>query len=82
MQATWVKITSMGVLLLALGCRTPPPNLKPPPTKEVLATPPSEKRFNSSDYPKEAFNDRDPLKNLNDNGGPIVPTGGKLSSGR
>ena len=63
MRATWVKIAGMVMmLLLAFGCRTPKPDLKPPTTAEVLNTPPSEKRFDSSDYPKEAFNNRDAIR--------------------
>jgi hypothetical protein len=65
MPATWVKIAGTLILLvLAFGCRTPKPDLKPPMTAEALNTPPSEKRFDSSDYPKEAFNNRDAIRKL------------------
>jgi hypothetical protein len=80
MAATWVKITGIGILLVALGCRHQQPNLKPPPSQEALNTPPQEKRFNTSDYPKEAFIDRDPLKKLVDDT-QLVPTQGKSMAG-
>jgi hypothetical protein len=66
MGATWVKIAGIGVIVLAFGCRTPQPNLKPPKTAEVLSTPPSEKRFDTPVYPKEAFVDRDAIKKMDD----------------
>jgi hypothetical protein len=65
MRARWVKIAGMGVMLLAFGCRTPKPDLKPATTAEALNTPPAERRFDTPAYPKEAFNNRDPLKKLN-----------------
>jgi len=85
MHATWVKIAGMGLLLLAFGCRTPKPNLKPPVTADVISTPPSEKRFDTPVYPKEAFNNRDELKKLNDQqdimpvrGAGTMPGGGSI----
>ena len=65
MRGTWAKMATMGLMLLALGCRTPQPNLKPPIAPEALNTPPTENRYNTSTYPKEAFNNRDPLKKFN-----------------
>jgi hypothetical protein len=65
MRATWTKITGTVMLLvLAFGCRTPKPDLKPATTAEAFNTPPAERRFDSSDYPKEAFNNRDAIKKL------------------
>jgi hypothetical protein len=52
-------------MVLALGCRTPKPELKPPTTAEALSTPPTERRYDTPAYPKEAFNNRDPIKKLN-----------------
>ncbi len=75
MRGTFAKVLGMGILLLAFGCRTPRPNLKPPTQAEVLSTPPAERRFNSSDYPKEAFVDRNAIKKIDDE--PITPTMGK-----
>ena len=43
-RPTLVGYAGMGIMLLALGCRTPKLDLKPPPVSEVLNAPPSEKR--------------------------------------
>lgn len=50
-----------GVLLivLALGCKAPRPELKPVAEPEVLTVPPKEARFNRSVYPDVAFRDMD-----------------------
>lgn len=75
MGETLGKIAGVGMLALVLiGCRAPQPDLKPPTEPEALRVPPSEARFNSSTYPKEAFltRDRDPLKKPGD----IVPAQG------
>ena len=65
MRATWVKIAGMGMMLLAFGCRTSKPDLKPPTTAEALNAPPAERRFDTASYPKEAFNNRDPIRKIN-----------------
>ena len=78
MQRAWRIVLGLGFVLLILGCRTPKPDLKPAKSAEVLSTPPSEKRFNSSDYPKEAFMDRNSIKNMNDD--LITPAMGKTMS--
>jgi hypothetical protein len=66
MRATWAKVAGMGIVLLAFGCRTPKPELKPAPVAEALNTPPAEKRYDTPVYPKEAFNNnRDPIRKLN-----------------
>jgi hypothetical protein len=48
-----------GIACLVLGCRTMPPELEPPKQPERLSPPPSETRYDTSTYPKEAFNNRD-----------------------
>jgi hypothetical protein len=80
MRTTWVKIVGMGVMLLAFGCRTPKPELKPPTTAEALNTPPSERRFDTSAYPKEAFGNRDALKKLEADQA-IMPVKGSMGAG-
>lgn len=62
-----------GLLVLALGCRTPQPNLKPPTEREVMNAPPSEGRFNTPGYPKEAMKMDDPIKMKATAGGPGAP---------
>ena len=75
MRAGLMRAVGMAIVLLAIGCRTPKPNLKPPTTAEALNPPPSEARFDTPTYPKEAFNTRDSTRKIdNDN---IVPVGGK-----
>ena len=65
MRAAWICNAAAGLMLCVLvGCRTQPPNLKPPDGREELTPPPAEARFNYPSYPKEAFNNRDPLKKL------------------
>jgi hypothetical protein len=64
-------------VLLAIGCRTPKPNLKPPTTAEALNPPPSETRFDTPTYPKEAFNTRDSTRKI-DNDQNFVPAGAKM----
>ncbi|MCI0380930.1 MAG: hypothetical protein L0215_25380 [Gemmataceae bacterium] len=65
MRKTWVPIVGLAMLLAVWGCRTPQPDLKPAETVEQFIVPPAEPRYNASAYPKEAFNNRDPLKKLN-----------------
>jgi hypothetical protein len=65
----WGKLGWLGlVLLIALGCRSTAPNLKPAKMPEVASAPPNEPRYNSPGYPKEAFRDKtqSPFQNLND----------------
>ncbi len=66
------------LLFLAVGCRTAQPNLKPDKQPEVLNTPPQEARFNTSTYPKMAFEDSSPKNNpaLNKDG--VMPTRGSM----
>lgn len=62
------------LLALAAGCRTPQPNLKPPPSPDVLSMPPSEKRYDTAMMPKEAFEKDSPLKRGGFDSSSIVPT--------
>src|SRR5438093_1550948 len=80
MRSTWVGGCGLGMILaLAAGCRTMPPELKPPKQPEVLAVPPSEARYNTSIYPKEAFATPDLFKQKEAN--PIMPTRGMGGQG-
>ena len=45
------------IVAIIAGCRTPQPVLKPPPQPEILSKPPSETRFQSSQFPDMAFRD-------------------------
>jgi hypothetical protein len=68
MRSTWFGVCGLvGLMALAAGCRTMPPEVKPPKQPEVLSVPPSEPRYNTSVYPKEAFNSSDPFKRKEDN---------------
>lgn len=70
-------------LFAALGCRSTPPVVKPPPQPEVLTVPPTnEARFDRSQMPDVAFRDmndrfRKPIESAN----PIVPTRGNMGMG-
>jgi hypothetical protein len=79
MQGAGFKILGLAMMLLAFGCRTPKPNLKPETKPEVCVTPPSENRFNSPVYPKEAFNSRDDGRRIDDSAA-MQPTPGKSLS--
>ena len=86
MTAKWGSCAVLVVCLtLMLGCRTPQPNLKPEKAPEKLVEPPQEARYDSSAYPKLAFDTEvDPgraaLDNKNTPGGPgkggMTPSGG------
>jgi hypothetical protein len=62
------------MLALAGGCRTLPPDVKPPKQPEVLNVPPAEARYDTSVYPKEAFATPDLFKKKDDN--QIMPARG------
>jgi hypothetical protein len=85
MRGKWGWIGQVGlVLLFVAGCRTPQPDLKPPPQEEKLNPPPANARYDS--MPKQAFNVDDPLKRANSlsGGGPngsVMPTRGMGSPG-
>jgi hypothetical protein len=56
MTAKWGSCAVLVVCLaLMFGCRTPQPNLKPDKVKEQLIEPPPDARYDSSAYPKQAF---------------------------
>jgi hypothetical protein len=50
------------LLALAIGCRTPPPILKPPPAPEELNKPPMEARYDNPEWPKVCTDDPNPKK--------------------
>ena len=83
MAQRWRILLNVGcVLLLTAGCRTAQPELKPTTEAEVLRSPPSEARFNSGGYPKQAFNTDDPTKKgLGLGNQPIMPTRGGMGAG-
>ena len=78
MDGNWGKFGSLALMVgLLVGCRTPPPNVKPVDTPEVLNKPPQEARFDSPGMPKQAFDREDPMKRwrdmLNDNSNNVTP---------
>jgi hypothetical protein len=79
MRSMWVAVFGLGIMIaVTAGCRTVPPELKPPKQPEVLSEPPAEARYNTSIYPKEAFNTPDLFKKKDDNG--IMPARGGSGS--
>jgi len=68
MAAKWGSCAMMVVCLAILaGCRTSQPNLKPDITKEQFVAPPMDARYETSAYPKQAFDaTSDPSKRLFD----------------
>ena len=79
MTAKWGNCALLVVCLAILaGCRTPQPNLKPEIPKEQLVSPPQDTRYETSTYPKQAFDTpTDPSKRMQDdmkNG--VTPTRG------
>ncbi|MBI1830921.1 MAG: hypothetical protein HYR84_05655 [Planctomycetes bacterium] len=70
-------------LLLAVGCRSRHPELKPEKTPEQLVEPPQEGRYESSAYPKAAYDKLvDPMRNAwNDrNAAGVMPTRGGMGA--
>ena len=57
MSAKWGSCVVLAVLLaLSAGCRTPQPKLKPEKIEDnKLVDPPREARFETTGYPKQAF---------------------------
>jgi hypothetical protein len=52
-----------GCLAILAGCRTPQPNLKPAKVPEQLTEPSNDPRYQTGDYPKQAFAPlEDPMK--------------------
>lgn len=80
MFRNWARTLGLAILVaaVALGCRSQQPNLKPPPAREVLTSPPSEARFNTSVYPKQAMQqDNNLLKKIREGEtSPIMPAKG------
>jgi len=67
---------------LVVGCRTAQPNLKPPQQPEVGSVPPlSDARYDTPNYPKEAFNNQDLRRRDPGSDSPIIPTRGMNSPG-
>src|SRR5437870_2344170 len=64
MSGDWLRGLLCACLLLALGCKTAQPNLKPLPQPEALNVPPHESRFDNSAYPKQAMVDNDPTRKM------------------
>jgi len=85
MPGIWkTLVVAFLALPLTAGCRTPQPNLKPDNQPEVLTKPPSEARFNSSQYPDLAYRDmNDRFRKSNDSGGgnPMLATRGSPMAG-
>jgi hypothetical protein len=79
MNTRWGWLTRFGILLglLAAGCRTPQPDLKPAKQPEVFNTPPNSVVSNNS-YPKQAFND-DPAKKLGLDPGKLQQAGSTMA---
>lgn len=66
------------LLLVAVGCRTSQPELKPAEQPEFFNAPPPNARYTS--YPKQAFNADDPFKRPADPNAAqaIMPTRGSM----
>jgi hypothetical protein len=89
MTAKWgICILLFAVLALA-GCRTPAPDLKPKDLKDEKITEPPPGRYNTPEYPKQAFSPLvDPTKDAMDakaegmpmRGG-MMPGGGGMNGG-
>jgi hypothetical protein len=59
MRGKWWTLGWLGAgLLLAAGCKTPAPNLKPPPRpEELVSTPADDSRFSKPvQYPEDTLN--------------------------
>lgn len=74
------KLGAVALLFaLVMGCRTIPPDVKPPETPETLTSPPAEARYNAPGMPKQAFNRDDPSKRYRDlSNNAIMPAGGSF----
>ncbi len=56
MAAKWsIKVVFVSLMILSVGCRTSQPVLKPEKTAEVLRVAPQDARYESSAYPKQAY---------------------------
>ena len=83
MFASWGKYLGLiGYLALLAGCRTPQPNLKPDRPPEQLTLPTNEARYDTSEYPKAAFDKLDPKgSSLDRAGGGGGPGKGGMGGG-
>jgi hypothetical protein len=74
-------IVSVYLVVLAAGCRTPQPNLKPADQPEVLSIPPADARYNTSSYPRQAFATDDPSKRFGGaNSQQVIPARGGMGA--
>jgi hypothetical protein len=75
-------VVCLFIVAIIAGCRTPQPVLKPPPQPEILSKPPTETRFQSSQFPDMAFRDMNSQfrKPLDSGGGGIIPARGNMGS--
>lgn len=73
MRGRWLTLGWLGTgLLIAAGCKTPQPNLKPPPHPEELTVPPQDDpRFSKPPaYPEDTLNQFPNKKKQSGNQGP------------
>jgi hypothetical protein len=77
MNAKWGSCALLAICLVILaGCRSTQPDLKPDTSKEIFNAPPMEGRYQSSVYPKQAFDaPADPGKRMFDNQNPGAMAG-------
>lgn len=79
MAAKWGCCVMLMICLgILAGCRTSRPNLKPDTTKEQFVSPPMDARYETSTYPKQAYDTpSDPGKRLfEDKNGMVMPARG------
>ena len=84
MTAKWGMCAIVAVCLaLPIGCRTAQPVLKPDKMPEKLVEPPQEARYESSGYPKQAYDKAvDPVRNPFESKTPgVMPTRGSSIGG-
>jgi hypothetical protein len=85
MRAAGVALCGlMALVSLSAGCRTTQPELKPAKQPEVASVPPlSDARYDTSTYPKEAFNSQDIFRRRDPtNQDPtVMPTRGMMGPG-
>ena len=67
MVGSWARRwAGVGLLLtLAIGCKSPPPNLKPPIGPDELNKPPMVSRYDNPEWPKEVLVDANPKTKTN-----------------
>ena len=96
MTARWGSCAVLAICLaLLIGCRTPQPVVKPPTPPERYVAPPNEARYETTGYPKAAFDPPvDPVKRALDTkinpasmgrgggGGGMMPGAGSMGPSR